>query len=132
MALTGEKRCFIPRPIELKDLGSGLVIAVAPDDLDTFVEAFGQRRIPDVVWHQVLSIHPQHPSPRDLVVNGPDVSVWLTLSADTAVSSKNVRSWRSSSGVEPIITEHREAAMFKNSGSLINDDNANNNVVDLS
>lgn len=42
---------------------------------------------------------------------------------------KIVRSWRGSGGVEPIINEHREAAMFKSFCSLRNDDDANNNIM---
>lgn len=94
MILAEKKRCIIPRPIVLRDPGSGLVVAVALDDLDTFVEAFGQRRIPDVLRHQMLAIHHRHPSPRYLAVDGQRVSVWLTLSADAAMSqNREVLAW---------------------------------------
>ena len=77
-----KKRCFIPQPIEWKDPGSGPVIAVALGDLDTFVEAFGQRRIHDAVRHQMLANHHRHLYPRYLAMGDQGVSVWLTLSAD--------------------------------------------------
>lgn len=75
------------------------------------------------------SIHHRHPSPRYLAVDGQGVSEWLTLSADAALSSKNGRSWRGSSGgVEPIKNEHREAAMFD---SLCSADDANDHIVNF-
>lgn len=86
--LGGRERCFVPRPIELKDPGLGLVIDVALGDLDMFVGASEQHRIPDVVMHQVLQTYYQHPSPPYLVVGGRGVSVWLTLSAEAVLSSK--------------------------------------------
>lgn len=123
MLFAARKHLFIPPPIELKDPGSDLVTGVGLGDLDTFVEACGQRRIPDDVRHRVLSVQFQyrHASPHNFAVDGQIVSVWLTLSAEAAMSSQNVRSWRGSGGVAPIINEHREAAMFDNFRSFRKD-----------
>lgn len=81
------RKSSIPRPIASKDPGSGRVAGVAPGDLDTFVAASGPRRIPDAVMRPVLQPRRRHYSCRSHAVDGLGGSVWLTLSAEAALSS---------------------------------------------